>query len=513
MTYSLKDVSQQLAINNLLAGNEQTPNITFDSLTFDSREVKSGTLFFCKGANFKVEYLLNAIEKGAIAYVSEEKYPVAIPCLLVTDIREAMPIVANLFYNKPWRQFNLIGITGTKGKTTTTYYLKAIFDRYEASLNKPESAFLTSTEIYDGIDRGAAQLTTPESLDLFKHFDHARRSQVEFLTMEVSSQALKYKRVTGIEFDIIAFLNISEDHISPNEHPTFEDYFNSKLEIFQYSPVAVIDIDADHHDEIMQAARDSGKTKSIITISRQNDSADYYADQIDSQTDGQRFMLHAPDFKGEVNMAMTGIFNVDNALAGIAIARFFAVPYDIILASLAEVKAEGRMEVFATNDDAIKVIVDFAHNKLSFEQLFNAAKSMYSDHEYHIVFGAPGNKGITRRKDLALITADQADEIYITEDDPDFEEVADISNVILSNIHDKGREASIILNRAEAIKTAFNEAAKRDKPVVLLIAGKGNEKTMKVKGKRIPYASDIHYVIENINDYNQRQNSRKKTGF
>lgn len=503
MTYTLNDIRQKLDNKNLLSSENGLPDTVISSITFDSKQVKAGTLFFCKGINFKVEYLEKAINAGAIGYVSEINYAVNLPLIHVTDIRQAMPAAASLFYNNPFEAFNLIGITGTKGKTTTTYYLKNIFDRYEASLNKVETAFLTSTEVYDGVNRGQATLTTPESLDLFKHFDNAKNQGIEFLTMEVSSQALKYQRVQEVMFDIVAFLNISEDHISPNEHPTFEDYFNSKLQLFNYGPKAVINIDAEYSEEIIQAAKNNPANKEIITISRHDNNADYYANNIVSSFDGQSFELTSPDYRNTVKMAMTGEFNVENALVSIAIARQFDVPYDIILTSLSEVTASGRMEVFKTANEQIKVIVDFAHNKLSFEQLFNAAKKMYPEHQYHIVFGAPGNKGISRRSDLAVVAAQEADEIYITMDDPDFETAEVISDVILKNVVNAGSTAIVIIDRVEAINMAFKNAEQSEKPVVLLVAGKGNDGFMKIKGKREPYLSDVHYVEANIDQYNQ----------
>ena len=207
------------------AGN---PKIT--SLTYDSRKVTNGSLFICKGAAFQAKYLDEAIEKGAAAYVSEQRYPTKtnIPYLLVSDIRRAMPPLAEQFYNAPWRELTIVGIGGTKGKSTSTYYLKAIIDDYMQASGQKESAVLSSIDTYDGVVREESHITTPEAVELQQHFRHAADSGISFLEMEVSSQALKYNRVDHMRFDVGVFLNIAEDHISQAEHSDFEDYFTSK---------------------------------------------------------------------------------------------------------------------------------------------------------------------------------------------------------------------------------------------------------------------------------------------
>lgn len=505
MTITLSQLKAVLEQNDQLIDITQESKVMLNALTYYSKEAKKGTLFFCKGAHFKQRYLDEAIRNGASAYVSEHLYDVNVPGIIVKDIRKVMPIVANKFYQEPWRSFQLIGITGTKGKTTTADYLRSIFDADLIRQGKQQkSAFLSSLRVYDGVVDDEAHLTTPESLELFQHFKHVEDQRIPYLTMEVSSQALKYDRVDEVYFDVVAFLNISEDHISPVEHPTFEDYFNSKLKIFNQGRVAVINLDSQHLDRIMCAAKESSTVEKIITVSCSDPSADYYAyDMTMSQTE-QTFMLQSSDYSQRFSMKMLGRFNIQNALVAIAIARYYKIPYHSIKVALSGVSTKGRMLIDQTKDGKIHSIVDFAHNKLSFEKLFETVKELFPRSKITIVFGSPGNKAVSRRHDLGKVAAKYADTIIITTDDPGNESPQKISEEILNVIEGRQKTAQIILDRGEAIHHAF-EQANHSEGDVILIAGKGNENTMKVNGESLPYLTDSYYVKKAIRSYNNRK--------
>ena len=221
----------------------------------DSKLVIPNTLFVCKGVKFKEEYLRSAMEQGAFVYVSEREYPaVPLPCIRVTDIRQAMGLLADRAYGHPSGALRITGITGTKGKTTTAYYIKSIVDAWLAGQGHRESALLSTIVTDDGVERRPAKLTTPEPLDLQRHLWNAVSAGADYLTMEVSSQALKYGRVIGVELACAVFLNIGEDHISPVEHPDLEDYLNSKLLIFQQAQSACVCLDCDHVERVRAAA-------------------------------------------------------------------------------------------------------------------------------------------------------------------------------------------------------------------------------------------------------------------
>ena len=226
----------------------------------DSREVTDGTLFICKGAAFKPEYLKSAIADGACAYISETGYEEGgdVPAIIVSDIRKAMPLLGDLFYDYPQKKLNLTGFGGTKGKSTSTYYMKYVVDEYLEKNGKPESGVLSSIDNYDGVIREESHITTAESLELHRHFYNAVSTGIDFMEMEVSSQALKYDRVLGIGFTVSVFLNISEDHISPNEHKDFEDYLSSKMKMFALSEHAVVCLDTDCVERVLKEAQSAG---------------------------------------------------------------------------------------------------------------------------------------------------------------------------------------------------------------------------------------------------------------
>lgn len=303
--------------------HSEVDKMDFNQLTFNSKEVVTNTLFICKGKAFKKEYLLDAIKSGASAYVSEVDYEVSIPLVLVDDIRIVMPLLANAFYHRPYQGFNLVGITGTKGKSTVAYFYKKIIESIGQTCG-----ILSSIDTYDGIINEESRLTTPESLDLFKHFKHAQLSGLDHFVMEVSSQGLKYNRVDEVIFDIGVFLNISPDHISDIEHPNYEDYFKSKLRLFKQSKKSIINLESDKIDEILKVAINP------ITISTDSDKADYYAHDIVQIEGGYQFKVNQIPFE----LGLTGRFNVSNALAAIACAHQSGIQLETISNSLKQIR-------------------------------------------------------------------------------------------------------------------------------------------------------------------------------
>lgn len=461
-------------------------------ISYNSTDVRTGTLFVCKGAHFLEKYLKDACELGACVYVSEKKYDIDMPYIIVTDVRKAISYIADMYYDSVWNNIFLTGITGTKGKSSTTYFLKSILDEYLRDMKKPVSAVISGIDNYDGVISEESHLTTPEAFELQKHFDNAVSSGIDYLTMEVSSQALKYGRTECITYDIGMFLNIGQDHISGIEHPDFDDYFNSKLLLFRQCKTAVVNLNTDYENEVIAAASDA---PALLTFGIDREDADLCGYDVRATSKGIRFRVKCDSFDEEFRLSLRGLFNADNALAAIAAAYVMNIPVDYMKAGLRKAVVPGRMEVFTNSEKNIDVIVDYAHNRMSFESLFKSTVKEYPDRKIFIVYGCPGKKALARRKELAEVAGVYADMIYITEEDAGEEDVFAISREIAKHAEEAGAPWKIIVDRGQAIKTAIEEA---ESNAVILVTGKGRETRQKRGTKYIDTPSDVDYVKQYI---------------
>lgn len=469
-------------------------------LTYDSKQVKEGTLFICKGAAFKAEYLDEAIQKGAVAYVAEKKYDTKkeVPYFLVDDIRIAMPPMAEMYNNAAWKDLKIVGIGGTKGKSTSAYYMKAIVDDYMEATGGKESAVISSIDVYDGVIKKESHITTPEAVELQEHFRHAVDSGITFAEMEVSSQALKYNRIDNMRLEVGVFLNISEDHISPIEHPDFEDYFASKLRIFKSSKYAVVNKDADFSDRIIEEAKVCEK---LLTFSMKDASADVYAYDVEKDGHETIFKVRTSEFDETFRLTMPGLFNVENALAVIAASMLLGIPKEYMHSGLYRARSSGRMELYASKDKNVIAIVDYAHNKLSFEKLFSSTKDEYPDYQIISIFGCPGKKALLRRRDLGTIAGQYSKKVYLVAEDPGAEPVEEISRDIAQYVEAQNCPYVMIEDRGEAIKAAIDEAEGK---TILLVTGKGNETRQKYGSEYLDCKSDVQYVKEFLAEYDEK---------
>lgn len=468
--FHASDVVDNLA-NNGCRAQLVGADIAIQGMSIDSRTVEKGCLFVCKGASFKPQFLSMALASGASAYMCEKSAEEALvhvapnaSRIVVEDIRHAMALTASFTYNHPDRSLNVIGITGTKGKSTTAYMLRSILD----AANMP-SSILGSIETDDGLVRHESHNTTPEAPDLWRHLHNTKESGRKIMVMEVSSHGLKYERVLDLRFETACFLNIGRDHISPVEHSDFEDYFSSKLKIFDQCSTAVVNVDSDYKNRILDAA---GKAQRIVTFGIEQSDADYTARNISPSAKGTSFDLAAEGETRRIDLGIAGSFNVSNALAAIAMARLAGVDFNTIEKGLSSVRVPGRMEIVASPDGKSLAIIDYAHNELSFKTLFESVKSDYPDRKIIAVFGAPGGKAEERRECLPRVAAQYADFVIYTEEDPAHERVEDICAELAANTPpDLAYE--IIADRKQAIERAF-QAAENHPSVVLLLA-KGDE--------------------------------------
>lgn len=482
------------------APDASAANRMIDFSTDDSREVVPGTLFVCKGRAFKRDYLLGAIAQGAVAYVSEVDYEVDIPCLLVSDIRRALGAIADFAFGHPSGKLEICALTGTKGKTTSAYYLKGILDAEAKRIGSHRAGMLTSVEFDDGVESGASKLTTPEAFQLERHLAHAASSGVRHLVMEASSQALKYERTYDVEFAVGAFTNIGEDHISPIEHPTTEDYFASKLKIFNQSHVAVVNLDMDQAERVLDAAQ---ACERLVTYSLENTAADVYTSNIVHAERGLMATVHTPRFERDVLVPTPVRFNVSNALGAIACAEALGLDEESIVHGLEDVRVPGRMELYPTRSGQIVGIVDFAHNGMSLETMLCDLRENYPDRELAVVFGATGGKGADRRETMGVAAGKYADRIVITEDDPGPEDPMDICKTIAHFVEEQGNHAwQIVLDREEAIRTAVRET---ERPAVVIVTGKGQETRMLRKNGAEPCEADGPMLERALADWDASQ--------
>lgn len=442
--------------------------VYFEKLSYDSRKVDQNTLFFAKGLNFKREYLENLTIPF---YVSELDYQVDSPAIIVSDVKRAMSLIAQAFYDYPQNKLKLLAITGTKGKTTAAYFAKSILDEF----NGRKTALLSTADTtLDGVNFFKSKLTTPESLDLIQMMSTAVQNGMTHLVMEVSSQAYKTERVYGLTFDVGIFLNFSEDHIGPVEHPTLEDYLYCKRQLIHHSHYFVANSQLSHFELI------KGEIEALEIPH------DFYGAQSENKiVHSQKLHFTAQGkINSELDIRLLGGFNQENALAAALATKALGASLEHIKKGLATAVVPGRMELLSAKNGA-HIYIDYAHNGISLENLIHVVEEHHNG-RLLLVLGATGNKGESRRKDFAhVIEAHPQIEVILTTDDSNYENPADIAGEIASHVT---RKLDFEADREEAIKRAIALSSCDDDAVI--IAGKGADKYQLINGKREPYLGD-----------------------
>ena len=453
----------------------------------DSRKVKKGCVFPCiRGASFDGHKFAGEVAaKGAAAIVAEEKVevPEGVTVILVKDTRIAMARMACAWYGYPAQKLKMIGVTGTKGKTTTTYMVKSIL---EAAGHKV--GLIGTIETLIGTTRIPSLNTTPESLLLQELLAKMVKAGCDAVVMEVSSQALMLHRVEGILFDIGVFTNISADHIGPAEHASFEDYMECKSRLFRMCRKGIFNGDDIHLGRILE-----GHTCSVETFGL-NKTNDLYADEIELVCRpgylGTKFHVRSEE-DYEVTTDIPGKFSVYNALCAIAICRQFGVTKEQLQAALADVKVKGRVEMVKVSDDFI-LMIDYAHNAMALESILSTLRE-YRPSRIVCVFGCGGNRARSRRYEMGEVSGRHADFTILTSDNPRYENPEAILDDIETGIKRTKGKYIRIADRREAIAYSIHNGQPGD---VIVLAGKGHEDYQEICGKKYPM--DERVIIAEI---------------
>ncbi|MCI8465860.1 MAG: UDP-N-acetylmuramoyl-L-alanyl-D-glutamate--2,6-diaminopimelate ligase [Lachnospiraceae bacterium] len=458
----------------LLEVSEEVERLCPKAFTANSKEVVDGTFFVCKGYTFKKEYLEMAAERGAVFYMAETDYKISLPRILVKDIRRATSLAARWFYHAPGEELFVTGITGTKGKTTTAYILKSILDAGTPG----KTAIFSTMEVYTGKKSRISHLTTPEPAELQSYFREAKENGCSHVVMEVSSQAMKLSRVYGELFPIGIFLNVDEDHIGGKEHATLEEYVNCKISFLSQCDTVIVNKETRFFDQVM-----SGCAGRRTLLYGHDDSCDGVIRNLVSDASGSRFEFGFENQWYAFETSLVGRFNVENLAAAILAAFVMGISVGTIQEGIRSVHIPGRMALMEYN--GIHIVVDYAHNYLSFLNVYQAVKETFSPKHIHSLFGSQGERSQVRRRDVGVLAEKYADYVYLTADDPGYEDVTEICMEIGKHIT---KPCRIIPDREEAVREALSAAEPGD---VVILAGKGAEVTQRVRDKFVPYISDV----------------------
>ena len=482
-----------IGIENLKAKGDLEQDII--GIESNSKKVKPGYIFVAiKGFSFDGhQYIEEAVKNGAIAVVVEEinKELISklsnITIIVAKNTREFLAIASSNFYENPSKKFKLIGITGTKGKTTTTYMIKDILEKAgkKVGLIGTVAVYINGEKIED------SERTTPESLELQKIFSKMVEQGTEYVVMEVSSQSLKLHRVDGCDFDMVVFTNLSEDHISAKEHPNTKDYFESKLKLFKMCKTGFVNIDDLYGAKIPSMFPDSEITRYGI-----DNPGEVIAKDITITNSSVDFKVKLSDRNERVKVDIPGRFTVYNALVAICICKKIGVDPEIIKDALLKVKVPGRSEM-VDNKLELPIMIDFAHTPESLQNILKAVKS-YTKGKVICVFGCGGDRDARKRPLMGEISGKIADYTIITSDNPRTEDPQVIVNQIEEGIKKTKGKYEVIVDRKEAIKKAIEMAKKTD---IVVLAGKGHELYQEINDKKYDFdeRTIIREIIKNIN--------------
>lgn len=469
--------------------------IEITEFTNDSRkEMGEGSAFVCiKGFVFDGhDYVKEMAERGASAVIVERdvEAPEGLTVIKVKDTRYAMALASAAYFGYPADELKVIGITGTKGKTTTTYMVKSILEGVGHKVG-----LIGTIETIIGDEVIPSKNTTPESFTIHNYFRKMVDAGCDCVVMEVASQGLKLHRTAGIPFEIGIFTNLGEDHIGPTEHADFADYLYCKSLLFQQCKIGIANADDAHFEEMFKNATCQLETFGF------SEKANLRANDVK--------MVSSPGHLGvayhttgsaemDVEIDIPGTFSVYNSLTAIAVCKQFGVPNDKILEALRVAKVKGRIEMIKVSND-FTLMIDYAHNAMSLESLLSTLKA-YKPKRLVCLFGCGGNRAKARRFEMGEVSGQLADLTIITSDNPRFEKPQDIIDDIKVGISKTDGKYVEIIDRKEAIRYAIDHAQEGD---VIVLAGKGHEDYQEIEG--VKYDMDERVLIAEVVQESQRK--------
>ncbi len=488
----LKELLKEIAYEKI----EGTMEREVSDIIYDSRKVKKDSLFVCiPGAVADGHrFAASAVQAGASVLLVEKEVELPegadVTVVTVKDTRYAMAFLSAAFFGHPAERMKVIGITGTKGKTTTTYLVKSILEQAGRKVG-----LIGTIEIIIGQEHIHADHTTPESYLIQKYFRQMADAGCDTVVMEVSSQGLMLHRTQGFIFDYGIFTNIEPDHISPAEHKDFADYMHCKSLLFRQCRVGIVNKDDEHWKDILE-----GHTCEVETFGINSD-ADLKAQNITFLKNpgelGVGFdVTGLMDF--HVEIATPGRFSVYNALTAIAICRNFGVDEEKIKKALRGAKVKGRIEMVKVSDE-FTLMIDYAHNAMALESLLTTLRA-YHPHRLVCLFGCGGDRAKSRRFEMGEVSGRMADLTIITSDNPRSEEPQAIIDDIKVGIGKTGGAYVEICDRKEAIAYAIEHGEPGD---IIVLAGKGHEDYQEIKG--VKYPMDERVLIREILEEKSRK--------
>lgn len=436
------------------------------NVCYDSRKIKKNSIFVCiNGNNVNGhDYINKAIKNGAVAVIVEEEFQFKsekIALIKVTNTKSALASIANLFYKEPSKEINLVGVTGTNGKTTIIHYIKDILEGYGKSTG------LIGTLGYELKDKEIniekINPTTPEALELQAIFREFIDKGAENAVMEVTSSALAKHRVDFCDFNVGVFTNLSQDHLE--EHGTMENYKNEKMKLFHKCNIGIINIDDKTGKEIIEKSSCKVLTYGI------NETADIRATEIKYKNDSVIFTVNFKSISEEVKIKVPGKFTVYNVLGAIGACYGIGMDISEVLKLVSNIKhVPGRLEMIANNENK-NILVDYAHTPDALEKLLMMARDI-TDGKLITVFGCGGDRDRSKRKVMGMAAGILSDYCIITSDNPRNEDPVSIIEEIEDGMERIDSKYEKIVDRKKAIEKALNLLKEDD---LLLIAGKGHE--------------------------------------